>query len=83
MNSYNSPQIYRKPDLKAIFSFADSTLYLHVSQGILPKPISLSSRARGWPATEIDAIVSARIAGKSEADIKALVVSLTAARQSS
>lgn len=81
MNSHNSPQIYRKPHVKAIFSFADSTLYLHVSQGILPKPISLSSRARGWPASEIDAIVAARIAGRSESEIKALVVSLTAARQ--
>lgn len=81
MISHNSPQIYRKPDIKAIFSFADSTLYLHVSQGILPKPISLSSRARGWPASEIDAIVAARIAGRTEDQIKALVITMTAARQ--
>ena len=73
--------IHRLPALQAVFDLAQSTIYLHVSQGLLPKPVSLGPRAVGWPADEIDQIINARIAGKSEGDIKSLVVSLTAARQ--
>lgn len=82
MNQSSSPQIYRKPALKAILSIADSTIHLHVSQGLITRAIQLGPRAVGWPAREIDAILSARIAGKTQDEIKALVVSLTAARQS-
>jgi prophage regulatory protein len=73
--------IHRKPALRTILGSADSTIYLHVSQGILPKPINLSPRSVGWPAPEIDAILAARIAGKTEDDIKSLVASLMAARK--
>ncbi|NIA00088.1 AlpA family transcriptional regulator [Massilia sp. CCM 8734] len=73
--------IHRLPALQAVFDLAQSTIYLHVSQGLLPKPVSLGPRAVGWPADEIDKIINARIAGKDEADIKSLVSSLMAARQ--
>lgn len=73
--------IHRLPAVQAVFDLAQSTIYLHVSQGLLPKPVSLGPRAVGWPADEIDKIITARIAGKGEADIKSLVSSLMAARQ--
>ncbi|MDQ1834088.1 helix-turn-helix transcriptional regulator [Massilia scottii] len=73
--------IHRLPAVQAVFDLAQSTIYLHVSQGLLPKPVSLGPRAVGWPADEIDKIITARIAGKAEADIKSLVSSLMAARQ--
>lgn len=82
MSASACPSIYRKPALKGILNIADSTIYLHVSQGLITRAVQIGPRAVGWPSHEIDAIISARIAGKSEAEIKALVVNLTAARQS-
>jgi prophage regulatory protein len=35
----------------------------------------------GWPSPEVDALLSARIAGKSEDEIRALVDRLHAARK--
>ena len=43
-------------------------------------PISLGLRSVGWPQYELDALASARIAGKSEDEIRALVLDLVAAR---
>jgi prophage regulatory protein len=40
----------------------------------------LGARAVGWPAQEVLAINAARIAGKPEADIRALVSTLHARR---
>lgn len=73
--------MHRLPAVQAVFDLAQSTIYQHVSIGLLPKPVALGPRAVGWPADEIDQIINARVAGKSEDDIKLLVKNLTAARQ--
>ena len=46
------------------------------------RPVSLGARAVGWPAHEVDALNAARIAGKPETEIHALVAKLEAARAS-
>ncbi len=74
--------ILRLPAVKSETGLARSTIYLRISQGLWPKPVSLGARAVGWPAGEIDALNAARIAGKSEDDIRALVEKLEAARKS-
>jgi prophage regulatory protein len=38
-------------------------------------------RAVGWPSEEVQALNAARIAGKSDEEIRALVVKLEAARK--
>ena len=43
-------------------------------------PVAIGQRSVGWPSNEVQAINSARIAGKSEADIRTLVNQLHAAR---
>jgi prophage regulatory protein len=43
--------------------------------------VSLGGRAVGWPAHEVAALNAARIAGRPEADIRALVTQLEAARK--
>lgn len=73
--------IHRLPAVQQVFDLAQSTIYLHIKNGLLPPGIPLGPRAVGWPADEIDQIINARIAGKSEGDIKSLVIALTAARQ--
>jgi prophage regulatory protein len=58
-----------------------STLYLRIQQGTLPKPVSIGPRAVGWPSDEIEAINVARIAGKTDEEIIALVAKLEVARK--
>uniref|UniRef100_UPI00404746B2 hypothetical protein n=1 Tax=Limnohabitans sp. TaxID=1907725 RepID=UPI00404746B2 len=41
--------------------------------GLWTKPVRLSARAVGWPSEEITAICKARIAGKSDDEIRGLV----------
>jgi prophage regulatory protein len=43
--------------------------------------VSLSGRAVGWPAHEVEAVNTARIAGKPDAEIRALVAQLESARK--
>jgi prophage regulatory protein len=76
-----SSRILHKPAVKAATGISNSTLYLHVKAGLFTPGVRLSSRSVGWPEGEVQAIVAARIAGKSEMDIKSLVNSLMAARK--
>lgn len=57
-----------------------STFYLQISQGLITKPIHIGLRAVGWPSNEIEAILNARIAGKTIAELKALVRELESQR---
>lgn len=68
-----SLQILRLPKVIENTGLARSTIYLRIEQGLLPKPVSLGGKAVGWPATEISQINAARIAGKSNEEIKNLV----------
>lgn len=70
--------------LKAILAstgLSRSTIYLRIAQGVYTKPVSLGGRAVGWPASEVAALNAARIAGKPDAEIRALVEQLEAARK--
>jgi prophage regulatory protein len=58
-----------------------SSHYLDIQQGLFTRPVQIGLRAVGWPACEVAAINAARIAGKSEQEIRALVVKLEAARK--
>jgi prophage regulatory protein len=72
--------ILRRRQIEAESGYSRSTLYLRIAQGLWTKQISLGARAVGWPAAEVDALNAARIAGKTDAEIRALVLSLEAAR---
>lgn len=72
--------ILRRRQVEAATGYSRSTIYLRISQGLFVRPVSIGARAVGFPAGEVEAINAARIAGKSEADIRALVAKLQAAR---
>jgi prophage regulatory protein len=72
--------ILRLPTVKATTGLSRSTIYLRIMQGVFTHPVSLGARAVGWPAHEVDALNAARIAGKPETEIRALVAKLEAAR---
>lgn len=58
-----------------------SAHYLDIQQGLFTRPVSIGQRAVGWPAGEVVALNAARIAGKSEEEVRSLVVKLEAARK--
>lgn len=72
--------ILRLPAVKAESGYSRSSIYLRISQGLWPKPVSLGARAVGWPADEVAALNAARIAGKGDDEIRRLVTKLEAAR---
>lgn len=59
-----------------------SAHYLDIQQGLFTHPVAIGLRAVGWPSGELAAINAARIAGKSDEEIRDLVLKLEAARKS-
>ncbi len=53
--------ILRLPTVRARTGLSRSTIYLRISEGTFPKPISLGARAVGWLESEIEAWVTQRI----------------------
>lgn len=78
--AYRLEPILRRPRVELTSGYSRSTLYLRITQGLWPRPVRLGPRAVGWPAGEVAAINAARIAGKSDDEIRALVATLQAAR---
>lgn len=60
---------------------SNASIYGAIRAGLWTKPVSIGPRSVGWPADEVQAINAARIAGKSDDDIKALVNRLHAKRE--
>ncbi len=58
-----------------------SAHYLDIQVGLFTRPVSIGARAVGWPEHEVAALNAARIAGKTDAQIRALVVALEVARK--
>ena len=75
-------KILRLPDVKTQSGYSRSTLYLLISQGLWPKPVKLGARSVGWPSDEVEVLNSARISGRSDAEIRDLVSQLHRARKS-
>jgi prophage regulatory protein len=73
--------ILRIPAAQTQSGYSRSTIYLRIAQGLWPRQISLGPRAIGWPATEIEALNAARISGKTDDEIRVLVLKLESARK--
>lgn len=73
--------ILRRRQVEEITGFSRSTLYLRIQQGTFSKPVKIGPRASGWPSIEVTALNAARIAGKTDEEIHALVVTLEADRK--
>ena len=72
--------ILRRKQVEAETGYSRSTIYLRIAQGLFIKPVRLGARAVGFPAGEVAAINAARIAGKTETEIRSLITKLEAAR---
>ncbi len=75
--------ILRLPAVLKRRGVSRSAHYVDVKAGLFVKPVKLGPRARGTPESEVDSLVAATIAEKPEAEIRALVLKLEAARKAS
>ena len=74
--------LLRLPAVKAQSGYSRSTIYLRMSQGLWTKSVSLGARAVAWPAGDVAALNAARIGGRTDDQIRALVLKLEARRLS-
>ena len=73
--------IFRMPAVKAETGHrSHASIYTAIKAGLFTKPVPIGERSVGWPDYEVKAINTARIAGKTEADIRDLVNRLHAKR---
>lgn len=73
--------ILRMPAVKAETGHkSHASIYAAIKAGLFTRPVQIGMRSVGWPDDEVKAINTARIAGKSEAEVKALVTRLHAKR---
>lgn len=75
--------ILRMPAVKAETGHrSHASIYNAIRAGLFTRPVPIGERAVGWPNCEVQAINAARIAGKTEAEIRDLVARLHAKRAS-
>lgn len=80
-NFCDDASLMRRKQVEQQSGYSRSTIYLRISQGLFPAAIRLGARAVAWPSREIRAVNAARIAGKCDRDIRALVIQLATARK--
>ena len=81
MNQSNQIRFLRKPEVLDKTGLSKSTLHLRIAEGLFCPPIPLGGRAVGFVNHEVDAVLSALLAGHSTDQIKVLVVSLVEQRK--
>lgn len=73
--------ILRMPAIKAETGHrSHASIYNQINAGLFTEPVKIGERSVGWPDDEVKAICAARIAGKSEDEIRELVSLLHAKR---
>ena len=77
---YPPATIWRRKQVQGESGLSRSTIYMRIAEGLWPKPVRLGPRAVGWVASEVNAVNSARIQGRSDDEIRVLVAQLHDAR---
>lgn len=72
--------LYRMYLVKQAMGVSDSTIYRKIQKRLFTSPIKIGGQKVAWPANEVQAIINAQIAGKSEDEIEKLVFDLEAKR---
>ena len=75
-------QILRMSSVKAKAGHrSDASIYNAIREGLWTTGVAIGKRAKGWPDYEVDAIIAARVAGKTDAQIRELVETLHTKRK--
>ena len=73
--------ILRLPEVKRVLGHrSDASVYNEIKAGTFTTGVAIGRRAKGWPDYEAQSIAAARVAGKSEAQLRELVKALHAKR---
>lgn len=73
--------ILRLPSVIKQSGLSRSNIYLRIQNGLWTSPVSLGGRCVGWPVHEVNQLNLARIQGKSDEEVFALVISLEEGRK--
>lgn len=74
--------LLRRSAIEQMTGDSRTTIYRKIQKGLFTRPVQIGGDRSAWPQSEVEAINKARIAGKSDDDIKQLVIELHAARVS-
>ncbi len=74
-------KLLKLPQVLGFTAKSRSTHYHEINIGLMTPPVKLGEQSVAWPEDEILAINRARIAGKSNEEIKQLVTKLVADRK--
>lgn len=73
--------LLRMKDVCTVAGVSRPTLYELMAAGLWPRPIKLGEKSVAWPASEVNAMLAARVRGASNEELCALAKTLTEARQ--
>lgn len=77
----NDTHLLRLPAVMAERARGRSSTYNDVKAGLLTEPVKVGPNTVAWPAGEIRRLNEARIAGKTEDEIREVVREMMAARR--
>ncbi|WP_417724095.1 helix-turn-helix transcriptional regulator [Salipiger sp.] len=60
--------------------FSRPYLYALMKDGLFPRPVKWGDKFSVWPEDEVYAVINARVAGRSNEELRQLVAELTDAR---
>ena len=75
-------RLVRETERRNFTGIPTSSWYELVNDGLAPPAVKLSKYTAAWPFSELTAMNAARIAGKSDDEIRKLVKRVVAARES-
>jgi len=74
------PTLLRLKNVLSLRGIGKSKHYTDIQEGLFTPPVKICERTSAWPAHEVAAINTARIAGKTDDQIRKLVKKLITAR---
>ena len=77
----SSIRFIREREVSKLRARSRSSTYQDIHDGFLTKPVRIGGRSVAWPHHEIEALNAARLAERSDDEIRALVAKLEAARK--
>jgi len=69
-------KLLREPEVNALTGRKRSANRLDIANGLMTQPVHIGTNAIAWPEHEILAINTARVAGRTDDDIRQLVTRL-------
>ena len=77
---HTPPTLLRRAEVLSYFGFRPSKFHADIRRGLITRPVRLGSNTARWPDSEVSAILSARISGADDRQIRELVDALHASR---